>query len=57
VIRPRAAALCCVPCQKADDAIDLRNILHRDGSVISAVTLAQLATEAGRSLELKKSLD
>lgn len=27
-----------LPTQKEDDAIDLRNILHRDGSVLSAVT-------------------
>ena len=33
------------PMQKEDDAIDLRNILHRDGSVLSAVTPAQLASE------------
>jgi len=34
-----------LPVQKEDDAIDLRNILHRDGSVLSAVTPAQLASE------------
>ena len=34
-----------LPTQKEDDAIDLRNILHRDGSVLSAVTPAMLATE------------
>ena len=32
-----------LPMQKEDDAIDLRNILHRDGSVLSAVTPAMLA--------------
>jgi len=34
-----------LPVQKEDDAIDLRNILHRDGSVLSAVTPAHLASE------------
>jgi len=34
-----------LPCQKADDTIDLRNILHRDGTVISSVTPAMLASE------------
>jgi hypothetical protein len=29
--------------QKEGDAIDVRNILHRDGSVVSAVSLSQLA--------------
>ena len=38
----REAAL---PMQKDDDEIDLRNVLHRDGSVLSAVTPAMLATE------------
>ena len=33
-----------LPVQKEDDAIDLRNILHRDGSVLSAVTPAHLAS-------------
>jgi (E)-4-hydroxy-3-methylbut-2-enyl-diphosphate synthase len=32
-----------LPLQKEGDKIDVRNVLHRDGSVISAVTLAQLA--------------
>ena len=32
-----------LPMQKEDDEIDLRNILHRDGSVLSAVTPAMLA--------------
>jgi (E)-4-hydroxy-3-methylbut-2-enyl-diphosphate synthase len=36
---------CDLPSQKADDPIDMRNILHRDGSVLSAVTPAALATE------------
>ena len=34
-----------LPVQKEDDPIDMRNILHRDGSVLSAVTPAQLASE------------
>ena len=34
-----------LPMQKEDDPIDMRNILHRDGSVLSAVTPAQLASE------------
>ena len=34
-----------LPQQKEDDEIDLRNILHRDGSVLSAVTPAMLASE------------
>eukprot|EP00277_Geminigera_cryophila_P023702 CAMPEP_0179464298 /NCGR_PEP_ID=MMETSP0799-20121207/46154_1 /TAXON_ID=46947 /ORGANISM="Geminigera cryophila, Strain CCMP2564" /LENGTH=739 /DNA_ID=CAMNT_0021268021 /DNA_START=24 /DNA_END=2243 /DNA_ORIENTATION=+ len=31
-----------LPVQKEADPVDVRNVLHRDGSVISAVTLAQL---------------
>lgn len=34
-----------LPMQREGDAIDVRNILHRDGSVISAVTPAMLASE------------
>ena len=34
-----------LPVQKEDDAIDLRNVLHRDGSVLSAVTPEMLASE------------
>ncbi|CAM9351514.1 unnamed protein product [Chrysoparadoxa australica] len=32
-----------LPTQKEDDAIDLRAVLHRDGSVLSAVSLADLS--------------
>lgn len=32
-----------LPAQKAGDAIDFRGLLHRDGSVLSAVTAADLA--------------
>ena len=32
-----------LPLQKEGDDIDVRNVLHRDGSVLSAVTLDQLA--------------
>ena len=32
-----------LPLQQEADALDMRNILHRDGSVLSAVTLEQLA--------------
>ena len=34
-----------LPAQKEDDPIDVRNVLHRDGSVLSAVTPAMLASE------------
>uniref|UniRef100_A0A7S0KIH5 4-hydroxy-3-methylbut-2-en-1-yl diphosphate synthase (ferredoxin), chloroplastic n=1 Tax=Ostreococcus mediterraneus TaxID=1486918 RepID=A0A7S0KIH5_9CHLO len=34
-----------LPVQKADDAIDFRNILHRDGSVLTAVSTKELASE------------
>ena len=34
-----------LPEQKADETIDYRNVLHRDGSVISAVTVEQLESE------------
>jgi len=32
-----------LPMQKEEDELDLRNVLHRDGSVLQAVSLAQLA--------------
>jgi (E)-4-hydroxy-3-methylbut-2-enyl-diphosphate synthase len=32
-----------LPLQKEEDAVDVRNVLHRDGSVVSAVSLDQLA--------------
>ena len=34
-----------LPEQKSDDTIDYRNVLHRDGSVISAVSVEQLESE------------
>ena len=45
-----------LPEQKDSDAIDLRNILHRDGSVLAAVTTQQLASEDGFYRELGAKL-
>tara|TARA_B100001540_G_scaffold11842_1_gene10450 strand:+ start:126 stop:2312 length:2187 start_codon:yes stop_codon:yes gene_type:complete len=45
-----------LPEQKDSDAIDFRNILHRDGSVLAAVTTAQLASEDGFYRELGTKL-
>lgn len=41
-----------LPLQKEGDDVDVRNILHRDGSVLSAVTLEQLANPDNLYYEL-----